>query len=129
MVVREAVHLDCLRGMIQRPPQVHGKRFIGLPVEGELVHRASVLPARVIVVTRRLVETELRRHDDEDEAMFAARFHLVHEWRKFLFTDPGLPADLLPRDWAGRVAEDLFHLEATRLEPGATRFLVRCLAG
>ena len=27
--------------------------------------------------------------------MFAARFHLVHEWRKFLFTDPGLPAELL----------------------------------
>ena len=77
----------------------------------------------------RLVDTELSRHEDEDEAMFAARFHLVHEWRKFLFADPGLPTDLLPERWPGRVAEDLFHDEATRLEPGATRFLVRCLAG
>ncbi len=77
----------------------------------------------------RLVESELDRHDDEDEAMFAARFHLVHEWRKFLFTDPGLPAELLPGRWPGRVAEELFHDEATRLEPGATRFVVRCLAG
>ena len=76
----------------------------------------------------RLVETELESHDDQDEAMFAARFHLVHEWRKFLFTDPGLPAALLPERWPGRVAEELFHDEATRLEPGATRFVVRCLA-
>ena len=76
----------------------------------------------------RLVETELESHDDEDEAMFAARFHLVHEWRKFLFTDPGLPAALLPERWPGRVAEELFNDEATRLEPGATRFVVRCLA-
>ena len=29
-------------------------------------------------------------------AAFAARFHLVHEWRKFLFADPGLPDELLP---------------------------------
>ncbi len=77
----------------------------------------------------RLVDTELGRHGDEDEAMFAARFHLVHEWRKFLFTDPALPDVLLPDRWPGRVAEELFHDEATRLEPGATRFVVRCLAG
>ena len=44
---------------------------------------------------------ELGRHDDEDEAAFAARFHLVHEWRKFLFADPGLPAALLPARLAG----------------------------
>ena len=41
------------------------------------------------------------RDDDEDEAAFAARFRLVHEWRKFLFDDPGLPAELLPRGWPG----------------------------
>jgi phenylacetic acid degradation operon negative regulatory protein len=76
-----------------------------------------------------LVLGELRRHRDEDEAMFAARFHLVHEWRKFLFTDPGLPEELLPARWPGRVAEELFNDEATRLEPGADRFVARCLAG
>ena len=36
-----------------------------------------------------------------DEAAFAARFQLVHEWRKFLFADPGLPAELLPARLAG----------------------------
>ena len=43
---------------------------------------------------------------DEDESAFAARFRLVHEWRKFLFDDPGLPggaaAPRLARAGGGR---------------------------
>ena len=74
-----------------------------------------------------LVRHHLAAHDDADEAAFAARFHLVHEWRKFLFADPGLPADLLPGDWPGRDAADLFVSEATRLQPGTDRFVTRCL--
>jgi phenylacetic acid degradation operon negative regulatory protein len=64
---------------------------------------------------------------DEDEAAFAARFRLVHEWRKFLFDDPGLPAELLPRDWPGQAAADLFTSEAARLKPACDRFVARCL--
>ena len=64
---------------------------------------------------------------DPDRAAFAARFHLVHEWRKFLFTDPGLPAELLPADWAGRHAAALFTSEAERLKPAADRYVARCL--
>lgn len=74
-----------------------------------------------------LVAAQLEAHDDADEAAFAARFHLVHEWRKFLFADPGLPGDLLPRDWPGRAAAELFAREAGRLKPGADRFVARCL--
>ena len=76
-----------------------------------------------------LIATHTADHDDADEAAFAARFHLVHEWRKFLFADPGLPDDLLPRDWPGRAAADLFAGEATRLKPGTDRFVARCLDG
>ncbi len=65
--------------------------------------------------------------DDPDEAAFAARFHLVHEWRKFLFADPGLPAELLPVDWPGHSAAERFEREASRLKPGADRFVARCL--
>jgi phenylacetic acid degradation operon negative regulatory protein len=75
----------------------------------------------------RLVETELESHDDEDEAMFAARFHLVHEWRKFLFTDPGLPSQLLPPDWPGRRATDYFRREADRLSRASQAFVARTL--
>jgi phenylacetic acid degradation operon negative regulatory protein len=62
-----------------------------------------------------------------DESAFAARSRLLHEWRKFLFTDPQLPATLLPNDWSGRRAAQYFDDEATRLMPAATRFVDNCL--
>ncbi len=76
-----------------------------------------------------LIGQHTEAHTDPDEAAFAARFHLVHEWRKFLFADPGLPAQLLPADWPGREAADLFAGEAMRLKAGADRFVTRCLDG
>jgi phenylacetic acid degradation operon negative regulatory protein len=65
--------------------------------------------------------------DTPDEVVFAARSRLVHEWRKFLFTDPGLPAELLPGQWPGRRAAELFEAESARLLPAAARFVDCCL--
>jgi phenylacetic acid degradation operon negative regulatory protein len=62
-----------------------------------------------------------------DEIAFASRSRLVHEWRKFLFSDPGLPPELLPRQWPGRKAAELFDAEAARLLPAAARFVDCCL--
>ncbi len=62
-----------------------------------------------------------------DEAVFALRSTLVHEWRKFLFRDPGLPAALLPESWPGHEARHLFHTESARLLPPAARFVDRWL--
>jgi phenylacetic acid degradation operon negative regulatory protein len=62
-----------------------------------------------------------------DEAVFAARSELVHQWRKFLFVDPGLPAELLPARWPGTEAAELFRTEAERLLPAAARFVDCCL--
>ncbi len=76
-----------------------------------------------------LIAAQLAGHDDPDEAAFAARFHLVHEWRKFLFADPGLPDELLPADWPGRAAGELFGGEAARLKAGSDRFVASCLDG
>jgi phenylacetic acid degradation operon negative regulatory protein len=64
----------------------------------------------------------------EDERDFAVRSVLLHEWRKFLFTDPGLPAELLPADWVGHEAAAFFAQEAARLLPAASRFVDSCLA-
>jgi phenylacetic acid degradation operon negative regulatory protein len=75
---------------------------------------------------------ELVRPSDRDlpaETVFAIRSELVHEWRKFLFVDPGLPAELLPARWPGRDAAELFRYEADRLLPAAARFVDCCLAG
>ena len=74
-----------------------------------------------------LLDRASAEDDDPDRAAFAARFHLVHEWRKFLFTDPDLPDELLPGDWPGRKAAALFTSEAERLKPAADRYVSRCL--
>jgi phenylacetic acid degradation operon negative regulatory protein len=63
-----------------------------------------------------------------DEQAFATRSRLVHEWRKFLFVDPGLPPELLPVDWPGHGAAGFFAEEAARLMPAASRFVDDCLA-
>ncbi|KAA0550079.1 phenylacetic acid degradation operon negative regulatory protein PaaX [Bacillus sp. BGMRC 2118] len=39
---------------------------------------------------------------------FVERTKLVHEYRKFLFVDPGLPEELLPPKWLGSHAASLF---------------------
>lgn len=65
--------------------------------------------------------------DAADAEVFALRSALVHEWRKFLFTDPGFPAALLPPRWPGHEAAQVFHTESARLLPGASRFVDCCL--
>ena len=62
-----------------------------------------------------------------DESVFALRSILVHQWRKFLFSDPGLPAALLPPAWPGHDAARLFRAESARLWPAASRFVDGCL--
>lgn len=43
----------------------------------------------------------------------------LHQWRKLPFLDPGLPSQLLPSDWEGKAAADLFNDLRTSLEPPA----------
>ncbi len=55
-------------------------------------------------------EFEAARADRLSEReCFVRRCRLVHEYRKFLFVDPGLPEELLAADWPGGQAFDLFH--------------------
>jgi phenylacetic acid degradation operon negative regulatory protein len=41
--------------------------------------------------------------------VFRAQTRLVHEWRRFPFLDPQLPAVLLPPHWIGTTATELFN--------------------
>ncbi|PLR81227.1 PaaX family transcriptional regulator [Bacillus sp. V33-4] len=43
-----------------------------------------------------------------DKECFIERTQIVHEYRKFLFQDPGFPRDLLPKEWSGAKARELF---------------------
>lgn len=69
-----------------------------------------------------------RLPDDADDArVFATRSRLLHGWRNFLFRDPGLPTELLPRGWPGEQARIYFEHEAGRLLPAAAAFVDRHL--
>jgi len=59
-------------------------------------------------------------HDDARE--FVAREWLVHDYRKFIYIDPGLPLSLLPDDWPAARASALFRARYDTLTPGALRF-------
>lgn len=58
-----------------------------------------------------------------DEERFVEQIELVHDYRKFLFVDPGLPVQLLPASWRGRDARRLFQTYYESLQEGARRFL------
>jgi ring-1,2-phenylacetyl-CoA epoxidase subunit PaaA len=58
----------------------------------------------------------------DDRDAFRARVELVHRWRKFLFLDPGLPPSLLPTDWLGDRAAQVFVQRYRALEPGGWRW-------
>ena len=54
------------------------------------------------------------------------RMRLVHDYRQFPFRDPDLPPELLPADWSGRLAHDVF-LEAHGLLRGPAEACVDAL--
>lgn len=57
-----------------------------------------------------------------DAECFVERTKLVHEYRKFLFTDPGLPRELLPEIWNGNHAALLFEQYYKLLAQSASQF-------
>ncbi len=61
------------------------------------------------------------------ETAYTARFRLVHAFRVFLFSDPQLPPELCPPQWAGADAAAFFDTHAARLRPAADRYIDQCL--
>lgn len=53
----------------------------------------------------------------------------MYNWRKFPYLDPGLPAEVLPAEWAGAQAAELFHQLHGRLEQPATSYVRSVLYG
>ena len=51
----------------------------------------------------------------------ASTIELVHAWRRFPWTDPDLPRELLPRQWSGVRAAALFRRRHAQWSPSATR--------
>ncbi|GAA4714482.1 phenylacetic acid degradation operon negative regulatory protein PaaX [Brevibacillus fulvus] len=57
-----------------------------------------------------------------DQEAFVERTRLVHAYRKFLFQDPGFPQELLPKDWNGTGARELFWNIHQLISPPAVRY-------
>lgn len=53
--------------------------------------------------------------------VMAAQITLVHAWRRFPFLDPALPGELLPAEWAGTRAAELFGALHARWDAPAQR--------
>lgn len=60
-----------------------------------------------------------RRREPDPEPAFADYVRLVTDWRRLPYADPGLPLDLLPPNWDGERAAELFAELAERLAPAA----------
>ncbi|HZP31028.1 MAG TPA: PaaX family transcriptional regulator C-terminal domain-containing protein [Acidimicrobiia bacterium] len=74
-------------------------------LEPEASRIISELPASLHAVSFVAHFKPVRPRDDG--AAFVAQTRLVHEWRRFAFGDPVLPAELLPSPWVGAEAKRL----------------------
>jgi phenylacetic acid degradation operon negative regulatory protein len=59
---------------------------------------------------------------------FRSQVHLVGQWRRFPFLDPGLPAELLPKRWPRQAAADLFRRRHDRLHASAQTYWQELMA-
>jgi len=67
-------------------------------------------------------KNKIEKNEMSDSDCFVTRAMLVHEYRKFLFIDPSLPSDLLPKKWLGDSATALFKDYYAILSAPAKRF-------
>jgi phenylacetic acid degradation operon negative regulatory protein len=58
----------------------------------------------------------------DDASAFSAVTRLVHEWRRFAFGDPVLPAALLPAQWSGTRAKTFYDERTAEWLPAAERW-------
>jgi phenylacetic acid degradation operon negative regulatory protein len=105
--------------------------YHGFASDVELVRRCWDLGRIRESYQRYIDETApvLKQYEDVDpdaapRAAFADYVASLHEWRKLPFMDPGLPQELLPDDWQGRQAADIFGRFQQQLEPAARRYVV-----
>jgi phenylacetic acid degradation operon negative regulatory protein len=115
-------------------------RRLGLDGYAELFHATHVAFGDLTVKVREwwdLDELErqygefLRTHSrvlavaHDEPAAFADYMRALTDWRRLPYLDPGLPAELLPPDWIGIRAADLFFALRSRLAGPAQAYVRR----
>jgi phenylacetic acid degradation operon negative regulatory protein len=64
----------------------------------------------------------------DERSAFADYMRALTDWRRLPYLDPGLPAELLPADWIGIRAADLFFTLRSRLAGPAEAYVSRITA-
>jgi phenylacetic acid degradation operon negative regulatory protein len=90
----------------------------GLAADTDLLHRAWNLDA-LADEYRAFVRAFQDRTPSAPKAQFAATTELVHAWRRFPFIDPEIPDALLPGNWQGHRARDIFDQKHSAWIDGA----------
>ncbi|SMD26169.1 PaaX family transcriptional regulator [Kibdelosporangium aridum] len=70
------------------------------------------------------VQAHRAEHASDDREAFVKYVRLLTDWRRLPYLDPGLPAELLPDDWVGIKAADLFFTLQAQLAVPAERHAV-----
>jgi phenylacetic acid degradation operon negative regulatory protein len=65
----------------------------------------------------------VRHGTRDDRTAFADYVRVLTDWRRLPYLDPGLPEELLPEDWIGIRAADLFFDLRSRLEEPARAYV------
>ncbi|WP_223838641.1 PaaX family transcriptional regulator [Saccharopolyspora pogona] len=70
------------------------------------------------------VKAEWRKSSKSAQRAFEVYVPLLTEWRRLPYLDPGLPASVLPKDWSGTKATELFaDLDALLRQPARSHAL------
>jgi phenylacetic acid degradation operon negative regulatory protein len=112
---------------------VFRSRSAGLAADREIAARSWDLEGldrayAEVLVTYRPRLSGYRAGELQGADALVERMRLVHDYRRFPFRDPDLPPELLPENWSGRVAHDVF-LEAHGLLRGPAEAWVDALMG
>ncbi len=103
----------------------HATVFVGevgqLVTESDLLHRAWDLDG-LAEEYRGFVRAFSKRAPRSPRSRFAAMIELLHRWRRFPFIDPELPDELLPVNWRGHRAREVFDARYSEWEPDAAQY-------
>jgi len=99
---------------------------IGAP--SRMIHSAWDLDALAVRYEKFVHQLRAQRPRSGEE-LFVAITWLVHEWRRFLYVDPGLPVEVLPAKWIGLEAKEAFDRHYAKWRPGAARWFDAINAG
>ncbi len=70
-----------------------------------------------------------RSHPAGEREAFAGYVRVLTDWRQLPYLDPGLPVELLPGNWIGVRAAELFFALQARLEEPAREHVLRVISG